>query len=225
MIARTFVRCFPALALTLSLTTCLSGEKVVTPPDRCTCTGVYCLDGNVNKRTPAPDTGEGDDPCLGCQTSQIGHCVDGCTESVQFGVEGCPVAYACKTWDRASPGKACAIDRDCEPGKKADGSPTNALACRDNVCTDVGDEKFKDVAVTPCQDKTFGASAYCDGRACLGQDEYDKSYTCSAARCIDSGDCPAGWHCRCAEEFVTGGLKGWRWCVPDVPPAADAGQE
>ncbi|MGC4113440.1 MAG: hypothetical protein QM765_01960 [Myxococcales bacterium] len=223
MTSRTFALRLLALALTLGFAACLKGEKVVTPPDKCSCTGVYCLNGNVNKRSPAPDNGEGDDPCLHCQTTTMGVCVDGCGEQSDFDVEGCAVAYACKSWKRVAPGAACAIDRDCEPGKTAEGNPTNNLACRSNVCTDLGADKFKSVVGTPCTTKTFGASAYCDGRACLGQDEYSKTYTCSAARCIDSADCPSGWHCGCAEEYVTGGIKGWRWCLPDVPATADAG--
>ncbi|HEY3449885.1 MAG TPA: hypothetical protein VGK67_26265 [Myxococcales bacterium] len=226
MTARTFARCFSALALALGLASCLPTGKVTPPPDKCSCTGVYCLNGNVTKRSPAPDNGEGDDPCLTCESTTIGVCDQKlCAEESDFDVQGCPVAYACKSWDRVAAGKApCAIDRDCEPGQGADGKPNNRLACRDNVCTDVGDEKFKEVVATACATKTFGASAYCDGRACLGQDEYSKTFTCSAARCIDSSDCPTGWHCRCAEEYLPGAIKGWRWCVPDVPAGTDAGE-
>lgn len=222
MTACTFVRSASALALALGLSSCLPTGKVDPTPDKCSCSGILCLNGEVSRRTPAPDNGEGDNPCLTCNYDRLGTCATECTTET-LNVPGCPVAYACETWSRAAAGKNCAIDRDCEPGV-LEGKPYNKLACRQNVCTDVGDEKFKDVAVKSCQTKTFGASAWCDGRACMGEDEYAKTYVCSAARCIENSDCPTGWHCQCAEEYTNDGLNGWRWCMPDVAAAADAGQ-
>jgi hypothetical protein len=115
------------------------------------------------------------------------------------------VAYACKTWDRRlSPARPAPFDRDCEPGKKADGSPTNALACRDNVCTDVRRREVQDASPsTPCQDKTFGASAYCDGRACPGAGRVRQElHLLGGALHRQPATAPPAGTCRCAEEFA-----------------------
>lgn len=218
MTSRTLAPLLAALvALSALGLSCLKGEKVDPVPDNCVCDGVVCINGTVNRRAPRPDNGEGDNPCLGCDYQPLGICTDGCTDET-FGVQGCPIAYACKTWDRVKVGANCAVDRDCEPG-----APANTLACRDAACVDVGALKWEGLEPTSCSQASFGASAQCASRACLGEDEYATSFWCAAARCIENSDCPKGWHCRCAEEYVGSTVRGWRWCIPDEPPKADAG--
>ncbi len=215
-----------ACACVVAFGGCLKGETVPIPPDRCNCYGVQCRDNRV-VRLQATDDAEEGDPCLRCNDVTIGTCAEGCVTGGDWDVQGCSVAYACKTWTRAKVGAACTTTFDCEPGE-VDGKASNTLVCEAGACKDVGAAKFATVpAKRECKDGpyAYGPTTECNGGGCVGESEYSEKQYCSVAKCIVDSDCPSGWMCRCQEQTTTSGLKAWRWCTPHLthmPP--DAGK-
>ena len=219
MTNRSLPRSLPCALALLALGGCLQGQKVVVQPEVC-CNGIRCSNGIVGAVSPGQDTGEGDNPCMSCHIDALGTCVDGCGSSVNWGIQGCAMGYACKTWDRVGIGATCTTDRDCEPGV-VDGKNANTLYCRQGKCVDAGVNKWAATVVpTVCSgDPLYGAHPDCNGGACLTVDNYSVTRYCSVAKCIGDADCPAGWHCRCDEELVGTGYRAWRWCVPTLATA------
>jgi len=208
------------LPLVLTMLACLEGERVNAPTRNCTCSGMRCKDSVVNRLTNATD--EYSDPCLGCHYVYVGRCAEGCSEAEP--VDGCFIAQHCRTWTRVEPGSACQTDRDCEPGL-SDGVAANTLVCgQDQRCVA---SSTKWPAETPkarvCTgDPQFGPHPQCGAAPCLTTEAYGKTRYCSVAKCLDDGDCPTNWRCRCQEETTTTGARAHRWCVPgpDFPEEA-----
>ncbi|MGI5863963.1 MAG: hypothetical protein ACOX6T_18175 [Myxococcales bacterium] len=219
------------VGLAMIATACLETDNTpVVGGNDCVCGGIRCVNSVVGRSTYSAD--EEAAPCSGCHVEELGRCVDGCaTTHPVKDVPGCPVAYACKSWDRVKPGAACQTRFDCEPGE-VDGSAVNTLDCVEGKCTDVGAAKWNSVELEPraCDgEPLFGPHPQCGQATCLSRDFFENERFCSVARCLAHSDCPEGWSCRCLEQPVGEDLKATRWCVPSTEPEdsgeADAGIE
>ncbi len=210
-----------ALCIALASTSgCLRPETGTPVQQQCDCSGMRCLNNIIGKLTPSAD--EEADPCLGCHVAEMGRCAESCGTD-DWSIPGCPLAYACQAWKRVAAGSACTTTADCEPGELA-GSAPNALVCEASKCVYKGAAKWLPAPqVKECSGSpTFGAHPQCGANACLGEDDFSAVRHCTAARCLTNDDCPSQWHCRCQEEITSGGLKAYRWCVPNQA-APDAG--
>ena len=218
------------VGLAVAATACLEADNTPAVGNKdCVCEGIRCVNSVVGRSTWSAD--EEAAPCSGCHVEELGRCVDGCaTTHPENDVPGCPVAYACKSWERVKPGAACQTRLDCEPGEIG-GSPANTLDCVDGACADLGTAKWSAVALEPraCGgNPLFGPHPECGQATCLSRDFFETERFCSVARCLAHSDCPEGWSCRCLEEPVGEDLRASRWCVPAAEsenPAetADAG--
>ena len=220
------------VALSVSaLSGCLETGKSDYIPHEYSCGGVRCVNSIVGRSRPS--SSDEAEPGSGCHVSELGRCIDGCVDLWPVrDLPGCPVAYACNSWERVEPGAPCQTRFDCEPGV-VDGVPVNTLDCMQGGCVDLGQEKWGsvDLEPVPCDGKPyFGPHPQCPtGATCLSRDYFEWDRFCTIARCLDDTDCPDGWSCRCQEEPIDFQIKAWRLCVPiELPDAGsppDAGED